>query len=184
MEVVLFMFRANGATRSFPLMREVTVIGRREDCDLRIPLTEVSRKHCRLIIGAEDVRIEDLGSSNGTFHNGQRIQESAVQPGDYLQVGPVIFAIQIDGLPAEEQILPPAPPQAAEAPTGSIPETRAGQPPRPERPLTPATFGQETMQPNSGHEPPTEEPDISLSDDMAEPKPGDSDVVDLGDSDH
>lgn len=107
MEVVLVMFRADGERRSFPLTRDVTVIGRREDCDLRIPLTEVSRKHCRLVRSGENVRLEDLGSSNGTYHNGSRIQECIMQPGDQLQIGPVVFTVQIDGFPPEDAIEPP-----------------------------------------------------------------------------
>ena len=76
MQVVLVMFRAEGERRSFSVTREVTVIGRREDCDLRIPVSEVSRKHCRIVMEEGAVRAEDLGSSNGTFHNGKRISGS------------------------------------------------------------------------------------------------------------
>lgn len=106
MQAVLVMFRADGERRSFSLPRTITVLGRREDCDLRIPLGEVSRKHCRFIIDKEtgELRIEDLGSSNGTYHNGVRIQEATVQPGDTVQVGPVVFVVQIDGVPADEDI--------------------------------------------------------------------------------
>jgi predicted component of type VI protein secretion system len=107
MQVVLVMFRADGARRSFPLTRDVTVIGRREDCDLRIPLTEVSRKHCRIVKDNGSLRVEDLGSSNGTFHNGGRVQESRIEPGDQLQVGPVQFTVQIEGFPPDEMINAP-----------------------------------------------------------------------------
>lgn len=107
MQVVLVMFKADGARRSFPLSRDVTIIGRREDCDLRIPLTEVSRKHCRLIKDNNGLRLEDLGSSNGTYHNGTRVQESVIQPGDQIQIGPVGFTVQIDGFPTDDMIHPP-----------------------------------------------------------------------------
>ena len=107
MQVVLVMFRGEGERRSFSLPRDVTVFGRREDCDLRIPLGEVSRKHCRLIADGEGLKIEDLGSSNGTFVNGQRVQESAVNPGDSIQIGPISFVVQIDGVPADEDIHAP-----------------------------------------------------------------------------
>jgi predicted component of type VI protein secretion system len=106
MQVVLIMFRADGERRSFSLPRAITVIGRREDCDLRIPLAEVSRKHCRLIMEADTLRVEDLGSSNGTFVNGHRVQESAVEAGNSVTVGPVTFVVQIDGVPADEDIQP------------------------------------------------------------------------------
>ncbi len=108
MQVVLVMFRADGARRSFTLNRDITVIGRREDCDLRIPLTEISRKHCRVIRDERGLRVEDLGSSNGTYHNGGRVQEAEVQAGDHLQIGPVVFTVQIDGVPADDAIQPPS----------------------------------------------------------------------------
>lgn len=114
MQVVLVMFLGDGTRRSFPLKSDVTVIGRREDCDLRIPLTEISRKHCRLVKESDALRLEDLGSSNGTYHNGSRVQESAVQPGDQLQIGPVVFTVQIDGFPSDDMITPPQV-QSAEA---------------------------------------------------------------------
>ena len=115
MQSVLVMFRSDGERRSFSLARDITVIGRREDCDLRIPLGDVSRKHCRLIHDGESFRLEDLGSSNGTFHNGQRVQEATLSAGDSVQVGPVVFVLQIDGVPADDELSPiVAAPVAAE----------------------------------------------------------------------
>src|ERR1700722_18220699 len=106
MKVVLFMFRPDGERRNFPIVRDMTVVGRREDCDLRIPLGDVSRKHCRFIKEPEAFRVEDLGSSNGTFHNGQRVQEATLGAGDTVQIGPVTFLVQIDGKPADEELQP------------------------------------------------------------------------------
>src|SRR3954464_11724654 len=107
MQVVLVMFRADGERKSLSITRDVTVMGRREDCDLRIPLGDVSRKHCRLIKEDDAVRLEDLGSSNGTFLNGQRVEKDAVlQAGDSIQAGPVVFVLQIDGYPADEDLHP------------------------------------------------------------------------------
>lgn len=106
MQAVLVMFRSDGERRSFSLTRDITVIGRREDCDLRIPLGDVSRKHCRLVRDGDTLRLEDLGSSNGTFHNGRRVQEVTLGPGDSIQVGPIVFVLQIDGVPAEDDMAP------------------------------------------------------------------------------
>jgi hypothetical protein len=106
MQVVLVMFRPDGQRRSFSVVRDMTVIGRREDCDLRIPLGDVSRKHCRLIKDGDAVRVEDLGSSNGTYRNGNRVQQSELEAGDTLQVGPVVFVLQVDGVPADEDLEP------------------------------------------------------------------------------
>jgi pSer/pThr/pTyr-binding forkhead associated (FHA) protein len=126
MQVVLAMFKGDGERRSFSVVREMTVIGRREDCDLRIPVGDVSRKHCRLVMEEETIRIEDLGSSNGTYVNGHRVQEGELQPGDRIQVGPVQFIIQINGEPPEDQmVLPPPPAADASADTGESPSTDA-----------------------------------------------------------
>src|ERR1700761_4907448 len=104
MQVVLVMFRADGERRSFSVVRDMTVVGRREDCDLRIPLGEVSRKHCRLIKDGDTMKLEDLGSSNGTFHNGDRVRDAPLGAGDSVKVGPVPFRVQIDGVPADEDM--------------------------------------------------------------------------------
>jgi len=102
----MVMFRADQQRRSFSITRDMTVIGRREDCDLRIPLGDVSRKHCRLILDGEAIKVEDLGSSNGTYKNGERIQQAEISAGDTLQVGPVTFVVQVDGFPADEDLKP------------------------------------------------------------------------------
>lgn len=118
MQVVLVMFRADGERRSFSITRDMTVIGRREDSDLRIPLGDVSRKHCRLIKDGDALRVEDLGSSNGTYCNGTRITQCDLNAGDTLQVGPVVFVTQIDGAPEDdalEPIIATTPADAAEA---------------------------------------------------------------------
>jgi hypothetical protein len=118
MQVVLVMFRPDGERRSFSVVRDMTVIGRREDCDLRIPLGDVSRKHCRLIKDGDVIRVEDLGSSNGTYRNGTRVQQSELTAGDTLQVGPVVFVLQVDGVPADEDLQPVTGAAAAAAGAG------------------------------------------------------------------
>ena len=106
MEVLLVMFRDGGDNRLFPVKKQTTVIGRRQDCDLRIAVGDVSRKHCRLLLGPDQVEIEDLGSSNGTFVNGSKIERSLVSAGDTIQVGPVVFVVQIDGEPSITEVKP------------------------------------------------------------------------------
>jgi len=125
MQSVLVMFRSDGDRRSFSLTRDITVVGRREDCDLRIPLGDVSRKHCRLVRDGDVFRLEDLGSSNGTYHNGQRVQEATLSPGDSVQVGPVVFVLQIDGVPADDELNPVTAQPAEAASGGGSPEEAA-----------------------------------------------------------
>jgi pSer/pThr/pTyr-binding forkhead associated (FHA) protein len=106
MEVVLFMLMKDGGQRAFPLAKATVVLGRREDCDFRIPLADVSRQHCRVVIDSvnETVTVEDLGSANGTLVNGKRVRSQALAAGDVLEVGPVRFVVQVDGRPPDESV--------------------------------------------------------------------------------
>lgn len=95
------MFKSDGTRRDFPLVKDRVVIGRKVNCDLRIPLTSVSRQHCELIIDDGTVSVKDLGSSNGTYHNSVRVQEANLSAGDELVVGPVVFTLIVDGQPED-----------------------------------------------------------------------------------
>lgn len=109
MDFQLIMLRDDGTRRAFPITKSSTTIGRREDCDLRIAVNDVSRKHCKVRLEDGVATIVDLGSSNGTFVNGKRVTESPLAAGDRVKIGPVLFVAQIDGEPDEASIdLPPA----------------------------------------------------------------------------
>lgn len=99
MDVRLVMFKENGERKDFPLGDGVTLIGREDACDLRIPLGEISKKHAELIIHDGAVTLRDLGSTNGTYVNNERIAEQGLTPGDHIVIGPVVFTVQIDGQP-------------------------------------------------------------------------------------
>lgn len=101
MEVKLVMFKSNGQRKDLPLKNPVTVIGRGEECDLRVPVLSVSRKHCEVTVGSAGVAVKDLASSNGTYVNNKRVNETALSAGDRLVVGPVVFTLQVDGKPEE-----------------------------------------------------------------------------------
>jgi len=62
-------------------------VGRGMDASIRLQDDSISRKHARLVIADKDVRIEDLGSANGTLLNGQPVKTAALQDGDKIQLG-------------------------------------------------------------------------------------------------
>ena len=101
MQASLVMFKADGERKGFPLPEGKTVVGRRNTCDLRIPLSSVSRKHCEIELSDDGLSLRDLGSSNGTFYNDERVQEAQLAAGDRVQVGPVFFHVVVDGEPSE-----------------------------------------------------------------------------------
>ena len=98
--LALAMFKSDGTRRDFPLVKDRVVIGRKVNCDLRIPLTAVSRQHCEITVDDGKVSVKDLGSSNGTYHNSVRVQDAHLSAGDELIVGPVVFTLIVDGQPA------------------------------------------------------------------------------------
>jgi len=125
MDVNLVLFKKNGSQKSFSLPDSTTVIGRRHDCDLCIPLKTVSRRHCQLNQNKETINIRDLGSRSGTFLNGKRIDEAGIKAGDYIRIGPLIFGLQIDGQP--EKIVPPKPAKPKPAKPKPAPKAPKGK---------------------------------------------------------
>ena len=76
----------------FPLRanREI-IIGRSSDLDMVLVEDMVSRKHAKISISEADIQIEDLGSTNGTFVNGEKVNRSPLAEGDRILVGTSII---------------------------------------------------------------------------------------------
>lgn len=88
------------------------LLGRDSQCDIVIPLRQVSRQHTRVSPTPEGVLVEDLGSKNGTYVNGQLVREPrCLEDGDELQISLAqhfIFlssdaTVPLEGLPLEAQ---------------------------------------------------------------------------------
>ena len=117
MTVALVTFSRSGTRREFTIKNGTTVIGRKTDADLRIPLNEISRSHCELSVENDKVILRDLDSRNGTFLNDEDVSEAPLKAGDRIRLGPVVFVLQIDGEPkdiSKPASLPPAAPKAAD----------------------------------------------------------------------
>ncbi len=80
--------------KSFPLESEEVFLGRDLSNTITIPDPEVSRYHARFIVQPDGVKIEDQGSTNGTFINGVRTYgQQALKNGDMITFGETIVAI-------------------------------------------------------------------------------------------
>jgi pSer/pThr/pTyr-binding forkhead associated (FHA) protein len=117
MEVRLVIEKGRTRTREVRLSSRETLVGRQRGCEVRIPSSEVSRRHCVLRIENGYLTIEDLRSINGTFLNGMRVMtREIVRPGDHLEIGPIRFVVEYELSPqALDQISRLAQPAFVEA---------------------------------------------------------------------
>ncbi len=82
--------------RSIPLDVKRFLVGREQDCQLRPNSELVSRHHCVFSMDDFTVRLRDLGSTNGTFVNGERIQGQVIlSDGDRVQIGKLAFQLSM-----------------------------------------------------------------------------------------
>ena len=97
MDVRLEVVHDKSRVRDVPLRRD-TVVGRGKECQLRIPVADVSRRHCQFTLDGERILIRDLGSSNGTQIADRTIptgKDVLLSDGDTVTVGPVKFIVHI-----------------------------------------------------------------------------------------
>ena len=83
--------------RQYALAIGSTIIGRGEQAQLRLADVGISRRHARLDYDGTRVVLTDLGSTNGTVVNGQRISAVALRPGDVVQFGTTSLTFHVDG---------------------------------------------------------------------------------------
>jgi hypothetical protein len=82
--------------RAYPLSIGSTVIGRGDQANLRLPDVGISRRHARLDFDGSQVVLTDLGSTNGTMVNGQRVSAVALNGGDVVQLGTTTLTFRLD----------------------------------------------------------------------------------------
>jgi len=108
----------------FPLkMDREIIIGRSSDLDMVLVEDMVSRKHAKISTHGGQVIIQDLGSTNGTFVNGEKIKRVRLREGDRILIGTsIIKLVTADAasmeasVPGPDGIVPPPPPQPPLAP--------------------------------------------------------------------
>ena len=111
LRVELKVLEGSQAGKVIPLNVRQFLIGREQDCHLRPNSELVSRHHCVFAIDDFSVRLRDLGSTNGTFLNGERLKGQAVlKAGDKVTVGKLAFEVSIQLSPAAAPVEEPEAP--------------------------------------------------------------------------
>src|SRR5882672_5684804 len=106
--------KQGGQSREVPLNKETISIGRTPENDIELKDSLISRKHTSIVRKGERWVVYDLGSSNGTFVNRERVDMKPLDNGDVIRVGESEIHFVEDSRPPSRQ-LPPSPPTAGEA---------------------------------------------------------------------
>ncbi len=105
------------------------MVGRSSECDIVLAAAHLSRQHARLFVDQGSLYVKDLGSSNGTFLNGVRVEESRVRRGDELAFDSLSFGVMGPSETVDRTLL-----REAVNPTIARPVRSAAQ--KPEKPGT------------------------------------------------
>jgi pSer/pThr/pTyr-binding forkhead associated (FHA) protein len=98
MSAKLIVASGKSAGRAISLKNGQLLIGRAEECDIRPLGEDVSRKHCAIVLEGDQITVQDLGSRNGTYVNGTKIEAKTrvpVKHGDIVRVGPLEVKVEI-----------------------------------------------------------------------------------------
>ena len=93
--IELVVQKEGAPDRVMDLMPGTVRIGRAEDNELVLADISVSRRHARIVVDDNAVKIEDLGSGNGTYFRGNQVQEHALDDGDTVVIDPFVLKFRI-----------------------------------------------------------------------------------------
>lgn len=87
------ILQPTGAT--IDLSRPDMIVGRHSEADVRLPLPDVSRRHCRFVFGHGNWVVMDLNSLNGIYVNDEPVGQATLKQGDRLRVGGFVFVVDL-----------------------------------------------------------------------------------------
>src|SRR6478736_1826454 len=77
------------------ITKDLVIVGRKEDCDVRLDHKSVSKQHCVIVKTDGLLLLRDLGSTNGTRVNGQRVRRAALLPNDQVMIASFKFKVHL-----------------------------------------------------------------------------------------
>jgi hypothetical protein len=78
------------------------LVGRHSQADVRLPMPDVSRRHCRFLYSSGGWQVHDLQSLNGVYVNDRLVEQATLQPGDRLRIGGFTFVVESADLTVPE----------------------------------------------------------------------------------
>jgi DNA-binding winged helix-turn-helix (wHTH) protein len=92
--------------RRFPLFAGTYVVGRDADVEIRLDASTVSRRHARIVVSDALMTLEDFGSKNGTYLEGERVHDAVpLADGDSIRIGSVLLTFHVREAGATETLV-------------------------------------------------------------------------------
>lgn len=156
-----FVANTGDQVLAFPLRPGSTIIGRHATCHICLPSKSVSRRHAQVYIDGASVVLRDLGSSHGTYVNGQRVERADLRDGDVVSIGGVQMRFE-GGVPAAAY--PHAAPAAQDIVVTAEPASPGGAAPTEPLPPYGEPVGPAPTYPQEGAPAPTDAPESPRGD--------------------
>jgi len=87
----------NGQEKAYPMKQLVVTIGRSDQCDIAVKDSSMSGKHAEISKINGEIRVKDLGSANGIWLNGERVDDVELYDGDVLRCGQTSIRVDVVG---------------------------------------------------------------------------------------
>jgi hypothetical protein len=88
--------------KRYPITRSRTVIGRGTDADVTVDDTSISRKHVEVLWDGKRGQVNDLGSTNGSLLNGERVAKAPLEPESVIDIGRTRIVFRVLAQAAED----------------------------------------------------------------------------------
>jgi len=92
--------------KRYPITRSRTVIGRGTDADITVDDTSISRKHVEVLWDGKRAQVNDLGSTNGSLLNGQRVAKELLSPDSVIDIGRTRIVFRVLAQAADDSNAP------------------------------------------------------------------------------
>lgn len=112
--------KQGGQTREVVLVKDNFCIGRTPENDLEVKDSLISRRHSSIVKRGDRYIVYDLGSSNGTYVNADRVEMRVLETGDVIRLGDTEITYQDENAKADSGSKPPAPKDPAAPKAGSL----------------------------------------------------------------
>ncbi len=86
-KVVLEIHGLEEGVKAIELGDQIVTIGRSPECEVHLPLANISRQHAQVVFRKDEYYLEDMDSTNGTYLNGVRVKKCVLRNNDQIEIG-------------------------------------------------------------------------------------------------